>query len=173
MDILKLKSIVRDNGLPETVLYYILGLTLGIDVRILKLSKQHIQAIFRLKLVQLKEGKFIPNFDLSETDIKEPDTDIESFRKLFRGIKTGSMGDATSVREKMDRWRIANPDYSFETIIKQTENFIRTKKDNNESIYIPQADYFIYKIVGKEERSMLSAIIDDETITTDTHYTSL
>lgn len=173
MDILKLKSIVRENGLPETVLYYILGLVLGIDVHILKLSKQHVQAMYKLKLVQFREGKFEVNVDLSEQVIKEPDNDIESFRKLFKGIKVGSMGDSVSVREKMDRWRIANPQYSFEQLMKQTENYIRTKKESNESIYIPQADYFIYKIVGKEERSMLSAIIDDETITTDTHYTSL
>jgi hypothetical protein len=161
-----LLKILRENGLPEKAAYFLLGIMFGIETNILEIQKAYVTKMFKLGFLYFKDGKVCANIDFGNTEVvtsvdKESDTD--KFRKLFKGIKIGSMGDANAVFEKLQRWRNTNKEYSFEEILFKTKQFIEYKKSVNEEKYIPQADYFIYKKDSKgEEKSTLSSIIDEE-----------
>jgi hypothetical protein len=179
MTVKNLKIKLKENNLPELAAYFLLGIALGLDVEVLKLSKRHVQALFKLGFLSFRENilRVNPNcFEETETEEEAPiKTNLEEYRALFKGLKPGSMGDPASVFEKIQRWRINNPQYSWEQIIKKTKEYIKQKKDLGEEKFIPQADYFIYKmnILTREEKSVLSSIIDDETAVTVEHYQSL
>lgn len=83
---------------------------------------------------------------------------IEEFRKLFKGLKPGSMGSTSSCRDKMLRWMSENPQYSKENILTAVHNYINSLEDYR---FLQRADYFIYKKDTDGESSRLSAFIDE------------
>jgi hypothetical protein len=84
---------------------------------------------------------------------------IEDFRELWKGLKPGSRGSLSAVKEKMSRWMKDNPEYSKEQILNAAKVYINSL-DNYQ--YLQQCDYFIYKKDAKGESSRLSAFIDEE-----------
>ena len=84
---------------------------------------------------------------------------IEEYRKLWKGLKVGSLGSYKTCYDKMKRWMSENPNYSKEDILKAARIYIKSL-DNYQ--YLQQADYFIFKKDGKDENSRLSAFIDEQ-----------
>ena len=105
-----------------------------------------------------KEDKNIKKSDRIIED--EVNTNIKEFRELWRGLKPGSMGSLQSCKDKMKRWIKANPEYSFDEIMKAAKLYLDTEGRNTR--FLQRADYFIYKQSNnREEESRLSAYIDD------------
>lgn len=86
---------------------------------------------------------------------------IEEYRKLWKGLKPGSMGSENACKEKMLRWMGENPNYSKEDILKAAKIYINSL---NNYQYLQAAHYFIYKKDGKEEDSRLSAFIEEKEV---------
>jgi len=84
---------------------------------------------------------------------------FNEFRNKFKGLKLGSMGAPKSCREKLYRWWVENPEYSFDDILKASDIYIQSLQGDYR--FLQRADYFIYKKEGKEESSRLSAFIDE------------
>ena len=86
---------------------------------------------------------------------------IEEYRKLWKGLKPGSMGSENACKEKMLRWMGENPNYTKEDILKAAKIYINSL---NNYQYLQAAHYFIYKKDGKEEDSRLSAFIEEKEV---------
>ena len=86
---------------------------------------------------------------------------IEEYRKLWKGLKPGSMGSENACKEKMLRWMGENPNYTKEDILKAAKIYINSL---NNYQYLQAAHYFIYKKDGKEEDSRLSAFVEEKEI---------
>ena len=86
---------------------------------------------------------------------------IEDYRKLWKGLKPGSMGSENACKEKMLRWMGENPNYSKEDILKAARIYINSL---NNYQYLQAAHYFIYKKDGKEEDSRLSAFVEEKEV---------
>lgn len=86
---------------------------------------------------------------------------IEEYRKLWKGLKPGSMGSENACKEKMLRWMGENPNYSKEDILKAARIYINSL---NNYQYLQAAHYFIYKKDGKEEDSRLSAFVEEKEV---------
>ena len=86
---------------------------------------------------------------------------IEEYRKLWKGLKLGSMGSPGACKEKMLRWMGENPNYNKEDILKAAKIYINSL---NNYQYLQAAHYFIYKKDGKEEDSRLSAFIEEKEV---------
>ena len=86
---------------------------------------------------------------------------IEEYRKLWKGLKPGSMGSENACKEKMLRWMGENPNYTKEDILKAARIYINSL---NNYQYLQAAHYFIYKKDGKEEDSRLSAFIEEKEV---------
>ena len=71
---------------------------------------------------------------------------IEEYRKLWKGLKPGSMGSENACKEKMLRWMGENPNYTKEDILKAAKIYINSL---NNYQYLQAAHYFIYKKDGK------------------------
>ena len=51
---------------------------------------------------------------------------IEEYRKLWKGLKPGSMGSENACKEKMLRWMGENPNYTKEDILKAAKIYINS-----------------------------------------------
>ena len=85
---------------------------------------------------------------------------IDEYRDKWKGLKPGSMGGKKDCIQKLTRWVMENPEYSFDQVIKAAELYIDSVGGNN--TYLQRADYFVFKQdVHKGEASRLSAFIDE------------
>lgn len=85
---------------------------------------------------------------------------IDEYRNKWKGRKAGSMGSRQSCIDKLSRWIITNPEYSFDDVLRAADIYLETEGMN--SRYLQRADYFIYKQENnREESSRLSAFIDE------------
>lgn len=84
---------------------------------------------------------------------------LEAFRNKWKGLSPGSMGGKKSCEQKLMRWIMENPEYTFEDILKACDIYINSFNGNYK--YLQRADYFISKKEGKEESSRLSAFIEE------------
>jgi len=91
-------------------------------------------------------------------DISNISFDIEIYRKLFKGIRLGSMGNRESCHSNMVRWLVNNPEYTFDDVLLAANYYIQ----NTDRQYISKADNFIYADDAKgKEFSRLSMVIED------------
>ena len=60
-------------------------------------------------------------------DISNISFDIEIYRKLFKGIRLGSMGNKDSCYNNMVRWLVNNPEYTFDDITYSMNSIIQWK----------------------------------------------
>ena len=86
---------------------------------------------------------------------------IEEYRKLWKGLKPGSMGSENACKEKMLRWMGENPNYTKEDILKAAKIYINSL---NNYQYLQAAHYYNYKKDGKEEDSRLSAFVEEKEV---------
>lgn len=75
--------------------------------------------------------------------LKQPvqEYDINEYRTIFKGIRPGSIGQKSAIKNMMDGFRELNPQYSWADIINAT---IRAY-DKFGPQYMPNADNFIIK----------------------------
>ncbi len=86
---------------------------------------------------------------------------IDEYRALFKGTKIGIMGDPKACLDKMVRFFEEYPELADKDLIfKATKKYIDSEAMNNYK-YLQRADYFIYKIVGKDEVSRLAGFCTD------------
>jgi len=100
------------------------------------------------------QGKILVKIPILENDVAEmPMHNIESvneivtdrvdeYRKLFAGIRNGSIGVKKQIKDLLVRWLIINPEYSFDDIIDATIDYL----ENTPREYISNADNFLFKI---------------------------
>lgn len=87
---------------------------------------------------------------------------IDDYRNLFKGTKVGIMGDPKACLDKMVRFFQEYPQFANKDIVfKATEAYIQSEANHNYK-YLQRADYFIYKIVGKEETSRLAGYCEED-----------
>jgi hypothetical protein len=121
-------------------------------------SKVLIENSFTDKTVSVKKDSIKKK--LSQRYINEAvENGIDEYRKQWQGLKPGSMGSPKSCKDKLKRWMLENPEYTFENILKAVSIYIN--QFNGDYRFLQQADYFIFKRDGKEESSRLSAFIDE------------
>ena len=84
---------------------------------------------------------------------------LKEYRLLFKPLRRGAMGSPEGCSAKLKRWLKNNPERNFDDIIEASKLYIASL--NGDYRYLQQADYFIYKKVGKDEVSRLSAFIDE------------
>ncbi len=86
---------------------------------------------------------------------------IDEYRALFKGTKIGIMGDPKSCLDKMVRFFEEYPELADKDLIfKATKKYIDSEAMQNYK-YLQRADYFIYKLVGKDETSRLASFCSD------------
>ena len=74
------------------------------------------------------------------------------------GLKSGAMGDANAIIDKMVRWfKKTGFQYSWEDVLRTAEYYIDQERKNNNYQYLQRADYFI----EKDRISRLSSLIDE------------
>ena len=154
------------------------GLQLDLDILHNLQEKQFVKLIidkFGTTQILREKSKLLLDFlsiESSYSDYKEKkiikksnrvinegfDEFIEEYRKLWKGLKPGSMGSENACKEKMLRWMGENPNYTKEDILKAAKIYINSL---NNYQYLQAAHYFIYKKDGKEEDSRLSAFINE------------
>jgi hypothetical protein len=92
---------------------------------------------------------------------REIESWIQEYRELFKNTKIGAIGDPKSCIKKMARFFEDYPDYADKDLIfKATQKYINSEATTNYK-YLQRADYFIYKLVGKEEVSRLASFCSD------------
>ena len=157
------------------------GLQLDLGVLHDLQEKQFVKLIidkFGTNTIIREKGKLLIDFlsiESSYSDYKEKkiikksnrvinegfDEFIEEYRKLWKGLKPGSMGSENACKEKMLRWMGENPNYTKEDILKAARIYINSL---NNYQYLQAAHYFIYKKDGKEEDSRLSGFIEEKEV---------
>lgn len=121
-------------------------------------SKVLIENSFTDKKVSVKKDSIKKK--LSQRFINDAvEEGIEEYRNSWKGLKPGSMGSPKNCKDKLKRWMLENPEYTFDDILKAVSIYIN--QFNGDYRFLQQADYFIFKKDGKEESSRLSAFIDE------------
>ena len=70
------------------------------------------------------------------------------------------MGSPKACKQKLTRWLLENPDYSFDDVLEAADLYLKTEGLNTR--FLQNAEYFIFKQnVNREESSRLSAYVDE------------
>jgi hypothetical protein len=86
---------------------------------------------------------------------------LEDYRNLFKGLKPGSKGDKGACLNKMVRFFQEYPEFADKDIImKAASKYIQNEAHQNYR-FLQRADYFIFKLNGKEETSRLASFCDE------------
>jgi len=143
----------------DSCLLYCITIGLNLDSDLISVDEEDLNTLNKHVLTRDYTLNRITFKETAEKPQSEDLTQfIKEYREIFRGIKSGSMGDSTAIRAKITRWRIENPQYSLEDIKTAAQYHI----DNTAPQFTRLAHYFIYKRgVNKEEISTLSATIDE------------
>lgn len=78
---------------------------------------------------------------------------INTYRKVFKGVKRGSMGDRHDCIFKMALFTLMYKEYSLEDILKATKNYV--ERHINNPIHMRQANYFIFKQRSHQGRNTI------------------
>lgn len=115
---------------------------------------------FQLVKVDIKE-KPGSNLIDKKSVAKEINEWIEDYRNLFKGLKPGSKGDKGACLNKMIRFFDEYSEFADKNIIMNaTKKYIQNEAHQNYR-FLQRADYFIFKLVGKEETSRLASFCDE------------
>lgn len=155
----------EDKDIDQIILFLIackLNLDCDIEESIfLRLSsKEVIDRDFVNEIIRVR----VPVFNTDEGDLPDiriieiNDDDLKRYRKLFAGIRNGSMGDKNTVRTKLIQWLSRNDNYTIEDVIEAASQVIY----NGDTKYIQNADNFIFNDKGQ---SPLSTAIDEMELT--------
>lgn len=84
------------------------------------------------------------------SEIQEIENRVDEYRRLFRGLRSGSMGNKATVVEYLQRFCVENSK-SFDEILNVTQKAL----EGSNRTYFPNADNFIYDMSSGKERSRL------------------
>lgn len=98
--------------------------------------------------------KLFSDDEISEYTPHEFEVNVDEYRALFKGVRRGSMGDKSIVKDYLQRFMSENPEYSFEDILEVTREYVRGE-------YVSNADNFIYKIKDGKNTSMLRMCLEE------------
>lgn len=161
-NILKKVKDAKCNNPTTASLWLIAVLTDGLDESIVPIDDVDVQKLSRADVISRDKYNIVINLDFIDENVSITDEQISEYREIWKGLFTGSMGSAESIRSKLERWLKHNPDYTFEDVCKAAHYWIENKsREVSHPAIIGRADYFIYKKEGKDEMSRLSSIIDD------------
>jgi hypothetical protein len=76
---------------------------------------------------------------------------VQTIRKKFEGLKPYSMGDKHDLKRKLARFFKEYPEYTVRDVLDATEHYL----EHTNPTFVRRANYFIYKNIGKSERSDL------------------
>lgn len=170
LNVLQIKKQVRDaeckNESAATL--WLVALLSGLDESIINIEDVDIQRLSRAGYIK-RDGESLA-ISLESIEVQDvKDAQIEEYRSIFKGLFTGSMGSPEGVKDKLTRWLISNPKYTFEDVLKAAKYWVSNKsKEVDSPNLIGQADYFIYKKQGKDELSRLSSVIEEALSNTST-----
>lgn len=161
----ELVEFIKAKGYEDECLLYLLAIRHGLKC---KISEEGFQFLVRENLVKLNlltnqivlqiglyEGEEV---NISEIDLsveQEIRSRVDEYRKLFKGIRTNSIGDKQKVISLLIQFCINNS-VSFDTVLDVTKHYI----DNTE--YKLNADNFISRIdKSGEELSALKTAVEE------------
>ena len=137
----------------NAAILYIVALQLKISESSVKINHRDRKRLYTSKIIQIevseKENRVIisdnnNNVIFSHRSIpSEVDERVDEYRKLFEGLKRGSMGNRTLVRGNLIKFLEKNSDYTMEDVITAAKRYIGSF--NQDYTLMRQADYFIYK----------------------------
>lgn len=120
------------------------------------IEKDYIKQTINLKIPLFKDYSEDSNIDIFKK-LEEVKEKIDTYRSLFKGIRTKSIGDKKTCIDKITRWLINNSEYSFEDIVEAAEYYV----SNTELKFISNADNFIYNYdANGNEYSTLSIVLE-------------
>ena len=99
--------------------------------------------------------KLKQNFDIVNYD--QIDVLVTNIRTLFKGIKPYSMGDEHDLKKKLIRFLKTYPQYTEEDILAATKYYLA----NTPEKFIRRANYFVFKLVDRSERSDLATALSE------------
>lgn len=174
MTITQIKKLVSQSKVKakDAAVLLIYAIENNINPACVLITEQDIQRLSKAGVIYIdKKGSPKVNYDLLKESDKERQykeiydyvsNHIEDYRKLWKGLFTGSMGTPSACVDKATEWLINNPDYTFEDIINAAKYWINNKSQElSNPMMMGQADYFIYKQVDGVQTSRLSSIIDE------------
>lgn len=157
-----LKNIFRESGfivdqliLTCLIIRHDLNLQINTDHLVWLSSKGHLTK---------RQGKLVLLIPIYQDDLSEQenlsngisDIDVDKFRKLFKGIRLGSMGNKNTVKEYLERF-VIEYNISMEQILDTVENYIGMSDQR----YIHNADNFIYCFKNNKEVSPLAMLLEE------------
>jgi len=114
---------------------------------LLKRGKELIQS----QLIDNNEEELPPSFD-------EIDNFVDVYRKKWKELGPGLMGDPKACKNNLTTWMNKNPQYTFDDILMAVDLYLRSVGNPK---YIQRADYFIRKVEKGVEHSRLSIFIEE------------
>jgi len=125
--------------------------------------------------VKEKPGHILTKAD--KVDVKSVASNVnewlEDYRNLFKGLRPGSKGDKGACLNKIVRFYQEYPEFANKDIImRATKKYIEGEAHQNYK-YLQRADYFIFKLTGKEETSRLASFCDEVDEIEDTGMTQM
>lgn len=118
------------------------------DIIIPTLTKSAVDLLKTL-MIEVNDNNHISNVDEV----------AKKLRLKWKGLKAGSMGSPEAIVEKLNKWMMANPQYTPEQIYKAADLYL--SKEGSNIKYLQRADYFVYKTENGITNSRLSAYIDE------------
>lgn len=80
---------------------------------------------------------------------------VDEYRLLFKGLKTGVMGDRNACVTKLVKFYELYPEFANkEVILAATKKYINSEGMNNNYKYLQKAHYFIFKQVGSKDNEV-------------------
>lgn len=76
---------------------------------------------------------------------------VKEVRLKFEGLKPYSMGDKHDLKRKLTRFFKEYPEYTPKDVLAAVDHYL----EYTNPMYVRRANYFVYKLVGKSERSDL------------------
>lgn len=179
----RLMEILKEKGLDYNSFFFLYGLVNNIHIH-KKYDYDNVEELMGLELIEetyeknltvtqqgidfikdtVKELKKAITKEIKQGDLNLKNSIkewIDEYRSLFKGTKIGAMGDPKACLDKMVRFFEEYPDYANKDLIfNATKKYIQTEANQNYK-YLQRADYFIYKVTGKEESSRLASFCSD------------
>ncbi len=162
----KTKQYLESLGFDDSVLLFLIACKLGLectisDKQFTKLIEHNLIArdyISDSKVIKVLIPIFEGDTGEQLLDLSNIVFDVDLYRKRFKGIRLGSMGNKETCQSYLTRWLVNNSEYTFDDVISAVDYYIA----NTDSQYVSKADNFIYAIDNKgKEFSRLSMVIED------------
>lgn len=141
----------RDN--PSACLLYLYALENELDTNVIKISAPDLAYLRKEKIIIREDNKIIVN---PNNHVEGFYDKVKEYRKLFKGIRDGSMGNLQITLKKMRKWLMENPEYSIEDVMIFAEQYVLEKAG-----LARNADNFIYKTIKTDGVQAVVSTLSD------------